>query len=120
MPLPLLDELATRHGSWRYAHRIRAAWVAANADPAGTIPLLFAEKYIETFGNDVHFWEAMRRSAPPTAAWRDAFLARLAGEAAALPHDVMAWRSLAAVVDPEGRGAALAEIDRCIERQCLG
>ena len=86
VPIQLLDELATRHGGWPVrASRARGVRRRDGGDASSRIPLLFAKKFLETFGNDVALWDAMRRAAPPEAAWTEALLARLAGEALALP-----------------------------------
>ena len=117
VPYPLIDEIANRHPGWRYAHRVRASLVAATADADSPLPPLFAEKFLEMFGNDFRLWYCMRRYARDGATWVDALTARLLGEVAALPHDAMAWSALASAIKTSERDA-FAEVRKRIAWQC--
>ena len=92
-----MDANRAHHPRWRYAHRVRAG-AAAFLGVDNELPLLFAEKFLEDFGNDFRMWYSMRRYAPPNAPWLPKLLARLAGEVALLPHEWMAWASLASAL----------------------
>jgi hypothetical protein len=117
VPYPLIDEIASRHPGWRYAHRVRASLVAATADIDSPHSPLFADKFLEMFGNEFRLWYCMRRYAKDGASWVDALTARLLGEVAALPHDAMAWSALASAIKTKERDA-FDEVRKRIAWQC--
>jgi hypothetical protein len=95
VPFAIIDEIASSHASWRYAHLVRHSYLAAISNIDSEAPVASLDRFVEGFGNELQLWFQSAHFAPTTAQWITPVRARLVRELISLPHDWAVWAGLA-------------------------
>jgi hypothetical protein len=116
--LEALDRICQQNKTWRYAARVRVMVAAAISPARSPLPLSLLYDYVTAFGNDSRCAYEALLVGRADAQWKQDALPLFAREAAELPHDPSAWRSLVIMLgDRVGAMRALDEIKKKLESQ---
>jgi hypothetical protein len=100
---------------WRYAFRVLLTYSATRIKDAKFVALLAA--HLEKFGNDLHAWYDPMAVAPDDIHWGRGFIALLAREGQALPHNPDIWRAAALLLADADGNDGVEEVDARLQKQ---